>query len=327
MMIGLVQLGTSRGMLEMTIGSRKMTPPRMVRMGAVGGPPHLLQAELGHPGLVRGDRGALDADAMALDGVRGVDRDLIVRRVAVLHGKVVVLQLDIQVGQDQPVLDVLPDDPRHLVAVEFDDGIGYLDLGHVLPRSLSCPIWLLLMAAMPRPRAPRRRAPQSPPRPVFCSATPAARRSAAAGPAGPARRPAPRHPPARRPGPRAARPARRRPARRPRPPARSGTAPRPRSGTLVSPRPVGAAGGPRGGRVAARRRLLAALLAAVHAVDQRCEHRRSPAYSPCTCLPAFPQGSLPGTGPALGRGHASLRDGAPRDGAFREAPSLRDDIL
>src|SRR6185437_8620837 len=29
MMIGLVQLGTSRGMVEMTIGSRKMTPPRM----------------------------------------------------------------------------------------------------------------------------------------------------------------------------------------------------------------------------------------------------------------------------------------------------------
>ena len=29
MMIGLVQLGTSRGMLETTIGSRKMVPPRM----------------------------------------------------------------------------------------------------------------------------------------------------------------------------------------------------------------------------------------------------------------------------------------------------------
>ena len=36
MMIGLVQLGTSRGMLEMTIGSRKMTPPRMLRMVPFG---------------------------------------------------------------------------------------------------------------------------------------------------------------------------------------------------------------------------------------------------------------------------------------------------
>ncbi len=36
MMIGLVQVGTSRGMLEMTIGSRKMTPPRMLRMVPFG---------------------------------------------------------------------------------------------------------------------------------------------------------------------------------------------------------------------------------------------------------------------------------------------------
>src|SRR5258705_259762 len=40
----------------------------------------------------------------------------------------------------QPVLDELPDDPRHLVAVELDDGIGYLDLGHAtdFPSLLRC---------------------------------------------------------------------------------------------------------------------------------------------------------------------------------------------
>ena len=36
MMIGFVQLGTSRGMFEMTIGSRKMTPPRMLRIVPLG---------------------------------------------------------------------------------------------------------------------------------------------------------------------------------------------------------------------------------------------------------------------------------------------------
>ena len=35
-MIGLVQPGTSRGMFEMMIGSRKMTPPRMFRMVPLG---------------------------------------------------------------------------------------------------------------------------------------------------------------------------------------------------------------------------------------------------------------------------------------------------
>ncbi len=34
--MGLVQPGTSRGMLEMTIGSRKITPPRMLRMVPFG---------------------------------------------------------------------------------------------------------------------------------------------------------------------------------------------------------------------------------------------------------------------------------------------------
>ena len=36
MTIGLVQPGTSRGMLEMTIGSRKITPPRMLRIVPFG---------------------------------------------------------------------------------------------------------------------------------------------------------------------------------------------------------------------------------------------------------------------------------------------------
>ena len=35
-MIGLVQPGTSRGMLEITIGSRKITPPRMLRIVPFG---------------------------------------------------------------------------------------------------------------------------------------------------------------------------------------------------------------------------------------------------------------------------------------------------
>ena len=58
---------------------------------AVRRAPHLLQAELLDAGLVRRDRGALDADAVLLDGVRGVDRDLVVGRVAVLDRQVVVL--------------------------------------------------------------------------------------------------------------------------------------------------------------------------------------------------------------------------------------------
>src|SRR5690606_7456641 len=97
---------------------------------AVPGLPHLLEAELLDARLVRGDGGALDAHAVLPDGVGGVNGDLVVGGIAVLDAEVVVLQVDVEVGKDQLVLDELPDDPGHLVAVKLDDGPLHLDLGH-----------------------------------------------------------------------------------------------------------------------------------------------------------------------------------------------------
>ena len=104
--------------------------------GAVGRQPHLLEVELLDPGLVRSDGGALDADMVFEDGVRGVDGDLVIGGVAILHAEVVVLEVDVEVGQDQSFLDQLPDDARHLVAVEFYNRACDLDLGstrHISP--------------------------------------------------------------------------------------------------------------------------------------------------------------------------------------------------
>ena len=51
------------------------------------------------------------------------------------HG-VVVLEVDVEVGVNQRVFDLLPNDASHLVAVELDDGALYFDLFHaVLPSS------------------------------------------------------------------------------------------------------------------------------------------------------------------------------------------------
>jgi len=47
-----------------------------------------------------------------------------------LHTKVVVLKIDVEVRHDESVLDELPDDARHFVAIEFDDCIFNLDLCH-----------------------------------------------------------------------------------------------------------------------------------------------------------------------------------------------------
>ena len=128
--MGWVQPGTRRGTLRQMIGSRKITPPRMLRIVPLGRAPHLLEAELLDPRLVGGDRGAFHADADFLDLVGRVDGDLVVGAVALLDPEVVVEQVDVEIGQDQLLLDEVPDDPGHLVAVELDDGVVHLDLRH-----------------------------------------------------------------------------------------------------------------------------------------------------------------------------------------------------
>ena len=44
--------------------------------------------------------------------------------------QVVVFEVDVEVGVDQLVLDELPDDAGHLVAVHLDDGVATLIFGH-----------------------------------------------------------------------------------------------------------------------------------------------------------------------------------------------------
>jgi hypothetical protein len=123
--IGLVQPGTRRGTFLQMIGSRKITPPRMLRIVPLGDF-HIFLRLNSFTRLRRRDGRALDADAVLLDGVGRVDRDLVVGGVAVLDAEVVILQVDVEIGVDQLVLDELPDDPGHLVAVDLDDGVGTL---------------------------------------------------------------------------------------------------------------------------------------------------------------------------------------------------------
>ena len=117
----------------MTIGSRKIVPPRMLADRAVGRLPHALEAEFLDACLVGGDRGAFDADMFALDGLRRVDGHLVVGGVdGSTMPRSEVFQVDVVIRQDQTVLDILPDHAGHFVAVEFVacDLACDLDLGH-----------------------------------------------------------------------------------------------------------------------------------------------------------------------------------------------------
>jgi hypothetical protein len=88
--------------------------------------PHLLQLEFFDAGFVRRDGRAFHGDAVFLGGFGRVDGHLVVGGVAVLDREVVILQVDVEIGEDQALLDERPDDPGHLVAIHLDDGFATL---------------------------------------------------------------------------------------------------------------------------------------------------------------------------------------------------------
>ena len=99
-----------------------------VSYGSVWREPHLLQVELLHAGLIWSDGGTLHADTVLPDGVGRVDSDLVVRGVSGFDPEVVVLEVDVEVRQDELLLDVRPDNPRHLVSVQLHDRVFDPDL-------------------------------------------------------------------------------------------------------------------------------------------------------------------------------------------------------
>lgn len=85
--------------------------------GAVWRLPHFGEAKLLDTTFIGSDGGTLDADTVFLDGVGSIGGDFILGSITGLDGQVVVLQVDVQVGQDQLGLDPGPDDPGHFVTV------------------------------------------------------------------------------------------------------------------------------------------------------------------------------------------------------------------
>jgi len=67
---------------------------------------------------------------MLFDRVGGIDGHLIIGRIAVFDRKVVIVQINVEIGQDQPFANPLPDDAGHLVPIKFNDGVGDFDFLH-----------------------------------------------------------------------------------------------------------------------------------------------------------------------------------------------------
>ena len=101
--------------------------------GAVRALPHALEVVLVHARGVRRDGGALHGHAQALGRLGGIDGHLVVGGVAMLQAQVVVLGLQIDMRKQQLVLDHLPDDARHLVAVHLHERRGHRYFRHSQP--------------------------------------------------------------------------------------------------------------------------------------------------------------------------------------------------
>ena len=94
--------------------------------GSVRTLPHLFQIELLYSCLIGGNGGALDAYFVFLDRLSSINGNLVVCGIPMLHAQIEVFDFEVEEGQDQLVLDGLPDDPGHLVAVHLHHGVGYL---------------------------------------------------------------------------------------------------------------------------------------------------------------------------------------------------------
>ena len=119
-------------MLEARIGLRKTVPSSAARMVPFG----LFHCFLSEYSFTRSSFGVIVAHLTAtprrLVASAASHRHRVVGVVAVLEAEVVVLGLEVDVGQDQLVLHPRPEDARHLVAVHLHDRGLHRDLGHTV---------------------------------------------------------------------------------------------------------------------------------------------------------------------------------------------------
>ena len=91
--------------------------------GSIGRFPHLFEVELFDSGLIGSDGGTLDTNFALFDGVGGIDGDLIVGGISVFDTEIEVLDVEIEEGVDEFVLDGGPDDSGHLITIELSDWV------------------------------------------------------------------------------------------------------------------------------------------------------------------------------------------------------------
>ena len=119
------------------IGSRKITPPKILRIVPFGD----FHISLRLNSFTRASSGVIVAHLTPTPCVSmafaASIRHLIPRCVSVFDGKIEIKEVEVEIRMDQLAFDQRPDDAGHFIAVEFDDRIFDLDFAHP-PDLLGC---------------------------------------------------------------------------------------------------------------------------------------------------------------------------------------------
>ena len=98
---------------------------------------HLFQMILFHAGRIRRNRRALDRHAVFQCRLRRINRHLIVCLIPVLKTQIIVLRLQVDIREQELILDHLPKNSRHLIAVHLDKRCLHLNPAHAVSSSFS----------------------------------------------------------------------------------------------------------------------------------------------------------------------------------------------
>mmetsp|Transcript_34415 Transcript_34415/g.88258 ORF Transcript_34415/g.88258 Transcript_34415/m.88258 type:complete len:278 (+) Transcript_34415:1090-1923(+) len=114
-------------------GGMKHGAVELMTDGRVRALPHPLQVEFQHTLLIRRDGCALDTQVVPLDGVGRIQGHLVICLVPVGDAQVIVINIHVKEWEDELLLDELPDDASHFIAIQLHHRVFNLDLlkGHV----------------------------------------------------------------------------------------------------------------------------------------------------------------------------------------------------
>ena len=116
-------------------GFSEHSPVEEVSDCAIGGFPHFFKVEFFDSCLIGSNGSTFNANFAFFDEFGGVQSDLVVSFVPVLYAEIKVLSIEFKVGLYEIILDLLPDNSGHFIAIKISHGVLNLDFAEACQHS------------------------------------------------------------------------------------------------------------------------------------------------------------------------------------------------